>query len=275
MPPSTASGHGERELRVCRNNALACREYSATRFDSGFDRIEPAIKTALFLRKFRLGSCGASHLQFLSKRYVLGHDRQSMSAGWPFVNGQLVTGGRGRRPCKDPVRPDMETVFHVPRNGYCMKFNHLIEINDPLLPLVETLTRAQLWRGLVLRAEAPTLFVPYLDGCAITNKSEAGFSRALQYGDLSISDEVTLTPQHTVHYAIPQQKDITPSSLTMTIEEPQPELLFVRFSYEDSQTEEAGSMDAFYNEFRLSAYQEADIDTIRLIRQMAQAGQLG
>jgi len=33
-------------------------------------------------------------------------------------------------------------------------------------------------------------------------------------------------------------------------------------------------MDAFYNEFRRSAYQEADIDTIRIIRQLAEEGRL-
>ncbi|MHA0111691.1 AtaL-like protein, partial [Klebsiella pneumoniae] len=41
-----------------------------------------------------------------------------------------------------------------------MKFNHLIQINDPLNPLIDSLTREQLWRGLVLRAESPRLFMP-------------------------------------------------------------------------------------------------------------------
>ncbi|GAA4020227.1 SRPBCC family protein [Actimicrobium antarcticum] len=156
-----------------------------------------------------------------------------------------------------------------------MKFNHLIQINDPLLPLVDALTRNQLWQGLVLRAQEPALFVPYLDGCTISAVSGTGFTRTLRYGDLEILDLVTLTPEHTVLYAIPEQKDIAPSSLTMTIEEPQPDLFFVRFAYEDTHAEAAGSVDAFYNEFRLSAYEEADIDTIRLIRQMAQEGKLG
>ena len=48
-----------------------------------------------------------------------------------------------------------------------MKFEHLIEINDPLNPLMDTLTREQLWRGLVLHAESPKLFVPHLDECTI------------------------------------------------------------------------------------------------------------
>ena len=40
-----------------------------------------------------------------------------------------------------------------------MRFEHLVQINDPLMPLLEPLSREQLWRGLVRRAEEPTRFV--------------------------------------------------------------------------------------------------------------------
>ena len=33
-----------------------------------------------------------------------------------------------------------------------MQFSHLIQINDPFNPLIDPLSREQLWRGLVLRA---------------------------------------------------------------------------------------------------------------------------
>jgi hypothetical protein len=155
-----------------------------------------------------------------------------------------------------------------------MEFNHLIEINQPLLSLVDVLTHAQLWQGLVLRAEMPKLFVPYLDGCTISARSETGFARALQYGDLVINDVVTLSAPNQILYSVPAQKDIPASSLTVTIEEPQPDVFYVRFAYDDGQSEAADSVDAFYNEYRRSAYEEADIDTIRLIRQMVQDGQL-
>ena len=46
----------------------------------------------------------------------------------------------------------------------------------------------------------------------------------------------------------------------------------MRFSYDDGTAEAPGSMDAFYNEFRRSAYQESDIDTIRIIRELAGQG---
>lgn len=155
-----------------------------------------------------------------------------------------------------------------------MKFAHLVEINDPLNPLLDPLTREQLWHGLVLRAEMPQVFVPWLDRCNILDRSEGALSRELHYGELIVHDRVTFLPQEQVRYHVPQQKDIPASTLTMTIEEPQPEVFFVRFEYDDGLVEAADSADAFYNEFRRSAYQESDIDTIRIIRQMAQEGRL-
>ena len=79
-----------------------------------------------------------------------------------------------------------------------MKFHHLIEINDLQNPLAEFLTREQLWRGLVLRAEAPTLFMAHLDRCTLMVKSANGLSRELRYGELVIRDRVPFTPQEEV-----------------------------------------------------------------------------
>jgi Domain of unknown function (DUF1857) len=156
-----------------------------------------------------------------------------------------------------------------------MKFAHLVEINDPLNPLIDPLSRGQLWRGLVLRAESPKEFIPWLDRCTITAETGTSLSRISHYGDLAVRDEVTFLPQRQVIYRVPAQKDIPTSSLTMTIEEPQPEVFFVRFEYDDGGDPATDSADAFYNEFRRSAYEESDIDTIRIIRQMAEEGRLG
>src|SRR3569832_2994273 len=89
-----------------------------------------------------------------------------------------------------------------------MKFAHLIEIIDPLNPLSDPLSREQLWRGLVLRAEEPQMFVPWLDACHIVERSAASLQRELRYGEVVIRDEVTFLPQLQVHYHVPQQKDI-------------------------------------------------------------------
>lgn len=155
-----------------------------------------------------------------------------------------------------------------------MKFNHLIQINDPLNPLIDNLTREQLWRGLVMRAEAPQLFMEHLDECQLSDKTEAAVKRMLRYGELRIHDVVTYTPQVRVHYQVPAQGEIPDSSLSMTIEEPEDEALFVRFEYDDGTPEEVDSEKAFYDQFRRSAYEAADIDTIRVIRELITKGSL-
>ena len=155
-----------------------------------------------------------------------------------------------------------------------MKFEHLIEINDPLNPLIDTLTREQVWRGLVLRADSPKLFVPHLDECTIDERTDASFRRRLRYGELVVVDQVLLTPMTEVRYDVAAQGEICASSLTMTIEAPSEHTLYVRFRYDDGHDAATDAANAMYDEFRKSAYQEADIDTIRLMRELAAAGRL-
>ncbi|MGZ8314351.1 MAG: AtaL-like protein [Telluria sp.] len=155
-----------------------------------------------------------------------------------------------------------------------MKFEHLIEINDLLNPLMDTITREQLWRGLVMRAESPKTFVPQVDEAIISERTDAGFSRSLRYGDLVVCDHVVLKPQDEVRYNVPQQGEIGKSTLVMSIEEPAAERLFVRFSYDDHRDAEEDKANEMYDDFRRSAYQEADIDTVRILRELAAAGRL-
>jgi hypothetical protein len=155
-----------------------------------------------------------------------------------------------------------------------MNFHHLVEINDPLNPLIDPLTRTQLWHGLVLRAESPQLFIPHLDRCVLLARTDTTVGRELTYGTLVIRDTVHYHPREKIVFQVPAQGEILASSLTMTIEEREPEVFFVRFDYEDGKTEAQSEVDAFYDDFRKSAYKEADIDTIGLIREMAAEGRL-
>ena len=156
-----------------------------------------------------------------------------------------------------------------------MKFEHLIEINDPLNPLLDALTIEQLWSGLVLRAEAPKLFVPQLDEAIIDERTDDSFRRRLRYGQLVIEDRVRLEPLQRVVYDVPAQNEITASTLTMSIEQPTPETLYVRFQYDDGHDAETDAANAMYDEFKRSAYKEADIDTVGMIRELATQGRLG
>ena len=157
-----------------------------------------------------------------------------------------------------------------------MKFSHLIQINDPLNPLIDPLSREQLWRGLVLRAENPLLFVMALDGFEIVERGENALARKLHFGKLTLRDRVSFSPMQQVRYEIEAAGDSPAATLVMTIEEPEAEQLFLRFDYETLQGEEAAPIDAFYNSFAKQAYIEADIDTVSTIRRLAlEQGELG
>jgi Acetylaranotin biosynthesis cluster protein L len=156
-----------------------------------------------------------------------------------------------------------------------LNFEHLIQINDPLNPLVETLTREQLWEGLVLRAEQPQLFVLGLDTCTILSRTENTLERELHYGQVTVRDRVTLQPNQSVRYDILATETYVGGSLTMTIEQPDELQLFLRFEYSTtlpvSDDEDARQT----QEIVKSAYRESDIDTVRLIRQYVQGKESG
>jgi len=150
-----------------------------------------------------------------------------------------------------------------------MRFSHLIQINDPLNPLIEPLSREQLWRGLVLRAENPLLFVLALDTFEIVRVGDNSLARELHFGRLTLRDRVDFEPMHKVRYEIEASNDSPAATLVMTIEEPEANQLFVRFEYETLRSDAAAPLDEFYSSFARQAYVAADIDTISAIRRLA------
>ena len=161
-----------------------------------------------------------------------------------------------------------------------MRFEHLVEINDPLMPLLTELTRDQLWRGLVLRAEDPTQFIAGLDGATIDARRELSgvteLERTLDYGSFRVHDRVHLYPQRRSETHTAAGASWPASRMTITIEEPAPDDLYLRFVYEaDSETAGEGGLDEMTVALRQQAYECADLDTVVRIRELAEAGRLG
>jgi hypothetical protein len=156
-----------------------------------------------------------------------------------------------------------------------LNFEHLIQINDPLNPFVDSMTREQVWEGLVLRAEQPQLFVLGLDRCAILSRDGNVLERELHYGQAVVRDRVTLMPETSVRYDILPTANYVGGSLTMAIEQPDERQLFLRFTYATTlpiADDPNAAADALQTqEIVKSAYREADIDTVRMIRQLVQA----
>ncbi|WP_414442605.1 SRPBCC family protein [Burkholderia sp. 22PA0106] len=152
-----------------------------------------------------------------------------------------------------------------------MNFEHLIQINAMDNPMLPTLTRDQLWEGLVLRAEQPQLFVIGLDDCKISDRTDTTLERELHFGQATIRDRVTFTPNHQVRYDIHAANGEIGGSLTMTIEEHDDQALFLRFTYATTLPDTADTEDARQTQGIVKeAYRTSDIDTVRLIREYAQ-----
>jgi len=160
-----------------------------------------------------------------------------------------------------------------------MRFEHLVQINDPLQPLLTEVSRAQLWRGLVRRAEHPTEFVLGLAGAAIDARTDqAGlvqFRRTLDFGSFTVRDRVRLTAEDVSVTDIEASAGYPASRLTIRIEEPAPGSLFLRFTYESEDRPQDSGLDALTRQLREQAYRSADIDTVCKIRDLVERGELG
>jgi len=159
-----------------------------------------------------------------------------------------------------------------------LRFEHLIQINDPLVPLLTPLTREQIWRGLFIRAHQPTEFVMGLESCVIEDETvQAGqtvLKRVLDFGPFQVRDEVTLTPMRQVTILAAATEMWPRSEATVRIEEPEPGVLFLRFIYELDLQEGHSELDETVVGLRKQAYIAADMDTVQRIRELAESGKL-
>jgi len=159
-----------------------------------------------------------------------------------------------------------------------MRFEHLVEVNDPLQPLLTEVSRDQLWRGLVRRAERPTEFVLGLAGAVIDERVEAPealrLSRTLDFGSFQVRDRVRLLAEGVSVTDIEAGATHAAGRLTIRIEQPAAGRLFLRFIYESSEDDDAGELGAVTRQLREQAYRSADIDTVWRIRELVERGEL-
>lgn len=153
-----------------------------------------------------------------------------------------------------------------------MHFEHLVQVNDPGNPLIESLSREQIWQGLLHRVEDPLPFLPGLESCTILERQATELLRELDFGAAVIQDRVTYEAEQWVRFDILPSANHAGGSLTITIEEPAAEHLFLRFAYQTTLAEEAFSQDAGYVEYVKSAYHQSDVETVRIIRTLAAGG---
>jgi hypothetical protein len=155
-----------------------------------------------------------------------------------------------------------------------MRFEHLVQINDPLNPLIDVVTRDALWRGLMHRVREPRAHLETIDEALIEDESPQRLRRTLRFGRMEVSDTVHLAPPDTIRIVSDGNNELPAGLLTMTIVEPGPLELFVRFAYETHSVPGSPPVDPFYEQFLKQAYLETDVASIRTIRRMLAEGEL-
>jgi hypothetical protein len=171
------------------------------------------------------------------------------------------------------ILPSDVTASSLQGENGGMKFEHLVEINDPGNPLIPLMTLDELWRGLMFRAEDATHFLPGLEACVILERGDCLLQRRLDFGKAAIEDCVTWSRFEWISFAVAPTESHAGGTLTITIEEPAEDHLFLRFAYATTLGESANDEDGAYAEFVKSAYHESDIETVRVIR-MLLAGEM-
>jgi hypothetical protein len=154
-----------------------------------------------------------------------------------------------------------------------LKFEHLVQVNDLADPAQSNLTREEVWFGLLCRAEDPRPFLPGLERCVIVERGDDAMVRELHFGGAVVEDRVSFAEMQWIRFESAATAEHAGGSLTISIEEPQPGQVFLRFQYATTLPEAAGE-DLRVAEYVRSAYHESDIDTVRVIRMIAESGRL-
>jgi hypothetical protein len=141
---------------------------------------------------------------------------------------------------------------------------HLVRINDPANFSGEWLTREQLWTGLRHTVESPQLLDQSIDAAFVREIVPGTLAREIRRGAMSMRDEVGLIPNECLQIRADARGMFAGSTLTISIEEPAPEMLFVRFTYEVCGLGEIREQEE--DTARCSAYKDSDINRIREAR---------
>ena len=151
--------------------------------------------------------------------------------------------------------------------GTFIRHEHLVRINDPANAAGAWLTREQLWQGLRHTVAVPQVHDESIDAARVLECSPTLLKRELRRGASSALDDVDLIIGESIVIRADASSPFWGSRLTIRIEEPQAEMLFVRFTYElhglepDREVEE--------DDARFSAYEAYDIERIRAARRHA------
>lgn len=150
-----------------------------------------------------------------------------------------------------------------------LEFQHIIQINDPEALQIPTMSRQQLWDGLVFRSKYPEYFNPALSS-TIEHYTDDGFVRTLSFGQGHLRDRVILVDKEQIRTTPTDERQALFAQSITQIEEPVPGCLFVRFLYRRDAPPASDGIDVA--EYLKVAYVENDREAVSLLRKFAIEG---
>jgi hypothetical protein len=147
----------------------------------------------------------------------------------------------------------------------CLHHEHLVRINDPAIPSGAWLTRRQLWEALRYTVLIPQSLDNSIDEASVSTADDNGtLRRIIRRGYSTTTDAVEVREQRSLMIRADASSSFAGSTLLIRIEEPAPEILFVRFIYDligldAERTEEEDNA-------RRDAYRASDIERVRVAR---------
>lgn len=147
-----------------------------------------------------------------------------------------------------------------------IELSHTLAINSANHP---ALTLSQIWNGLILRITEQTRFTLGLDSVDITDKnhdeSPTVYRRVLHFGAHQVRDSVFVVPQQSIEFVTEETPTAPSGRLLIQVNDD----LSLTFSYTtqfpDPTTPEEEQLLGIIK----AAYQAADADMIRIIREQA------
>lgn len=149
-----------------------------------------------------------------------------------------------------------------------MQFEHIVAVNDLNNPFTLIIRRHQLWHGLMLRIRSPELFIPGVDEVRIEEIAPTLLLREMQLGKMRVTDKIYLVHEQQIRFETEAGLQHSGGMLEITIQEPEPNDLMVRFRYERpscGDPEEEALSDYLYK-----MWQQVDLDGVRLIRSLVE-----
>lgn len=156
-----------------------------------------------------------------------------------------------------------------------MRFEHIVEINSPsphLEVVVPSFSREQLWRGLMLRVNDPQRFPMGPERCDSDEVEPGLFRRTLYFGQHVLHDEVLISPLQKLVFTPQAHGELAAIQLTLTVEEPAPGVMLLRFVYEP--LTEPSAEELYFKDYRHNAWLAHDRDMVRTLRQWLLEGGL-